>query len=60
MYCSIHPSIETPKNCKKCFESWPIKTGYTRAQCKRKNWCGKVDHKQHNDIIKNKDIKEVY
>lgn len=49
-YCSLHPTIDHPAKCKKCFDGWPIsfKTGYTRPMCKRRNWVGKVDHNRTN------------
>ena len=51
--CGLFPNIETASECRKCFSFWPEKAKkiYTRAQCKRKNWIGKVDESIFNDKI---------
>ena len=45
MPCSLHCRIENVKECILCYESWPLKEriAYRRAQCKQKNWIGRVD-----------------
>jgi len=62
MSCSIHPLCETPQDCTACYKSWPNKEKkrYTRAQCKRRNWIGKVDCRCENAIIGHLNFKEIY
>ena len=52
MSCSIHPLRETAKECWDCYNSWPKeeKKRYKRAQCKRRNWSGKVDASRVNMV----------
>ena len=50
-HCNLHPSIENYEDCFNCYKGW-IDQKYTRAQCKRKNWVGRVDYNIVNEAKK--------
>ena len=64
MPCGLNLLIETIIDCKRCYHNWPDKQNkrYTRAQCKMKNWFGKVDESHENkaiDVINNNPISSL-
>ena len=61
MSCSIHRLIDTIKECRGCFDSWPVKhkSHYTRKQCKDQHWIGKVDESRYNEKAVNPQIPTV-
>ena len=46
-YCMLHPLIDNFKSCTLCYGD--NKT-YTRAQCKKDNWVGRVDSNTVNKM----------
>lgn len=53
MPCSLNPHIFNAKDCQKCYDQWPekAKQKYSRAQCKRRYWEGKVDESKENSKV---------
>jgi len=48
-HCKVNVLIETPADCQRCFQLWPVEHNYSRVMCKRRNWTGRVDFLTYNN-----------